>query len=190
MPNMNLEESLNDFMRPEESQDRERFVVDNYDKANWVVNLMSMRKKEIAEKQEFAERQIQRIQEWLEKEIAPLQQTIEWGEMVLRPFAENEIALAKKKTKTLRLPFANLSFKKPSTKYERDDTKLISFVSDNVDNAEQFLDVTTKLKWGELKKVLVEADDGKLVTQDGIVVEGVTWERAEVDDFKVDLKGE
>lgn len=190
MTETELEQSLNEYFKPENFDDKEQFVVDTLDKANWVVGLMQLRKNEIAEKQAFAERKIAEIQAWLEKEIAPLESTLKWGEMVLRPFAESQLATLKKKSKTVALPNAKLSFKKPTTQYSRDDEQLLEFIASTVDDADQFINVKKTVKWADFKKTLIEADDGNLITQDGVVVEGVKWSRADVDEFTVIIKGE
>ena len=104
-------------------------------------------------------------------------------------FTQYQMKTLKKKSKTIKLPCASLSFKVSSCEYERDDEKLMEFIRNNVDNPNDYIATTSKVKWADLKATLIEADDGNMVTSDGIVVEGVKWHRDEIDTFNVKLKG-
>lgn len=152
----------------------ERFVIDSIDKAVWAVGKIKERRAELAEVDAFVERQIMQIKAWREKKAESINNDIVFFEALLKPYAAAQ--LEGKKSKTLKLPNGSCSFKKGTTTYVKNEEVLLPFVKEN---APQFVKTKESVDWAELKKFFHNADGGKMVTDDGEIVPGVTWEQKE-----------
>ena len=88
-----------------------------------------------------------------------------------------------KTQETYKLPSGKLVYKYAKPKYEVDNLVLADFLANNGYN--EFIEVTPKAKWGEFKK-LVDVVDGKVVDENGQIVEGVSVEMTQPE-FEVEI---
>ena len=188
MEMMDIEKQFLEETAPEQ----EGFVIDNLDKAAWAIDKIRLAKDEKAKYEVWVNDRIKQLQEWLADKTAGLDNDIERMTMLLQPFAEQMLAeqngKSKKPKKTLSLPGAKLSFRAGAIEYNKDEEKLMDYVTNlEAEEAAKYVNVKTSLNWSELKKDLQMADDGVMVTKDGEIIEGVTWEKKE-DSFTVKLE--
>ena len=132
-----------------EEQQKE-FVIDNDVKADWACRII---------KQEEAEKN--RLQKVIDEEIEILQnkkQKLENQYINNTGFLRGKLAdyfetVEKKELKTClkyKLPNAELVFQKPTIKYERDNDKILNWLSEN--NKFEFIKTNPTVDWAELKK--------------------------------------
>lgn len=76
-----------------------------------------------------------------------------------------------KTQKSYKLISGTLVYKKPSTKINHDDEKLIKAL-----DGTEFVEIKKSLKWGEYKKNLIVSDNDVIDTTTGEVIEGRTVE--------------
>ncbi len=164
-----------------EVEDGERFVIDSIDKAVWAVGKIKERRAELAEVDAFVERQIMQIKAWREKKAESIGNDVMFFESLLKPYAAAQVE--GKKSKSVKLPNGTLSFKKSAPNYTKDEGALLEFVKAE---APDCIKTKESVDWAEYKKRLHFADAGKLVTDDGEVVPGVSYEQKE-DSFIVKL---
>lgn len=88
-----------------------------------------------------------------------------------------------KTQETYKLPSGKLVYKYAKPKYEVDNLVLADFLANNGYN--EFVEVTPKAKWGDFKK-LVDVVDGKVVDENGQIVEGVSVEMTQPE-FEVEI---
>lgn len=159
----------------ESQEEKERFKVENKDSANWCLRKMRALKAEIEDNQRIAREEIERIQRWAEQTNAPLQRSIQYFESIL---AEYHIGVYKEdpSIKTIKLPHGILKMRTQQPEYVRDDERFLEYLRQS--GRADYIETIEKPKWGEYKKIVKVAMDGKTVvdTQTGEVVEGVKAE--------------
>lgn len=164
---MNLEEKFLDATAPEVT---ESFVIDTMDKAAWALDKIRERRRQIAEVEAFAFNKVRQISDWQAKETESLQNDIAYFEALLQPYAAEQ--LKGKKSKTFKLPNGQCSFRKGNVSYTKDDAALLEYVKSS---APGYIKTKESVDWAEFKKTLQQADDGRLVTEDGEVLACVTY---------------
>lgn len=164
---MNVEEKFLEATAPEAT---ENFVIDNMDKAAWAMDKIRERRRQIAEVEAFAFNKVRQISDWQAKETESLQNDIAYFEALLKPFAAEQ--LKGKKAKTFKLPNGQCSFRKGGVSYTKDEAALLDYVKNS---APSYIKTKESVDWAEYKKTLQQADDGRLITEDGEVLECVTY---------------
>lgn len=138
----------------------------------------------------WANQQYDRMESWykkqLEKAAAVRDRTVAWAERGLRDYL-NMVPVKKTKTQvSYELPSGKLVLKDQAPKFDTKDDELVPWLKAN--RMTDMIQVKEEAKWGELKKVLKVAPDGKsMVTEDGEIVPGVTVEQR-MPKFSVTLK--
>ena len=163
------DDSLLNYLQPEEAED-EGFRITNDAEAAWAVGVIKKCQDKLKQKQAIAELQHKQIDNWLKQQTLSLEGSITRLSEMLRPFAMKE--LEGMKPRTYKVDNGSRSFRKGSVAYDRDDAKLLAFVKEN---ASDYIVTTEKVNWAEYKKTLKPVADGKLITADGEIVEGVTY---------------
>lgn len=136
--------------------EKQTFVVDSDSKADWCCKII---------KQEEAE--VERLTNTIDEEIDMLkakkerlqQQLISKTGFLKGKLADYFETVEKKELKTCfkyKLPSADLVFVKPSVKQERDDSKIIDWLTNN--NKMDYIKVTPSVDWAELKKTVFFKD--------------------------------
>ena len=129
--------------------ERQEFVVDSDSKADWCCKII---------KQEESE--IERLTATIDEEIEILkakkerlqQQLVNKTAFLKGKLAEYFETVEKKELKTCfkyKLPSADLVFMKPSIKYERDNDKIISWLTEH--NKFEYIKTNPTVDWQELK---------------------------------------
>ena len=142
---------------PEEQ--KENFSITNDKLADWALKIIQKERQEVERLTKTIDDEIellklkkQRIADSLENKIGFLQgklfeyfQTVEAREL--------------KQSYRYTLPSGTLIMNKPTVKYERNDEKIIQWLTDN--NKMEYIDVKASINWAELKKTdFVDEIDG------------------------------
>lgn len=157
-----------------------RFVVDNDEKAEWVLEKLKERK-------EKTERFIQHYEVQIEKMKSDMESYALWAQSLLRDYLESGL-IPVKETKTERkyaLPGGELKLKMQPVKYIRDDAALLEEI-----RQKQLGYIVTKESpdWAGLKKITQTLDDGTVIlTTTGEVLESVKAEEQEAK-FTITIK--
>lgn len=126
------------------------FVIDSDSKADWACKVI---------KQEQAE--TERLQNAIDEEIALLEEKKKYLQDQLQnktAYLKGKLCMyfetvEKKELKTCykyKLPSADLVYMKPAVKYERDNDKIISWLTEH--NKYEFIKTNPSVDWAELKK--------------------------------------
>ena len=132
------------------TEEKQDFVVDSDSKADWCCKII---------KQEQAE--FERLSNTIDEEIEILKRKKEQLEQQLTNktgYLKSKLAdyfetVEKKELKTCfkyKLPSADLVFVKPTVQYERDNDKIISWLTEN--NKFDYIKTNPSVDWAELKK--------------------------------------
>jgi phage host-nuclease inhibitor protein Gam len=142
-----------------QENEKQEFIIDTPLKADWAVKVIKQEQAENQRLQSVIDDEIellklkkQRIADSLENKIGYLQgklfeyfQTVEAREL--------------KTCYKYKLPSGELVYNKETVKYERDDEKIIQWLTDN--NKMEFIKVKPSIDWSELKKTdFIENIDG------------------------------
>jgi phage host-nuclease inhibitor protein Gam len=145
----------------------QRFMIDSIDKAEWAVKKIGKYRGNIDQAKTEAQAQIDKINTWLAAVTEENQKQIEFFTGMLAPFADEQLADAKKKS--LKLPSGVIGFRKNQPKVEYDESVLLPWCKDN---AKDFVKTKETVLWGEFNKTLTVADD-KALTTDGEIIPGI-----------------
>lgn len=156
-----------------EPEEAPRFIIDSDDKAEWALR-----------KIKDAQEEHDRLMELVEKEQAKLDDRRNMIELALdrdTDYLKSQLASymrtvkckATKTQESYQLLTGKLVRKMPSVDYEVDSEALAKWLREN--NREDFLAVTVKPRWGEIKKLLTAdtASGTAVITGTGELVEGV-----------------
>lgn len=168
-----LEQAKNEIQAS--PNDEQRFKVTDKDSANWCLRKMRALKAEIEDNNRIAREEIERIQRWQEEVNEPLERSMQYFEALL---AEYHFGIYSEdpKAKTIKLPHGTLKMRAQQPEFVRDEKALLEYLRRN--GRTNFIEIIEKPKWGEYKKVVQLAGDGRTVvdSQTGEIVEGVTAE--------------
>lgn len=158
---------------PEE--EKQNFEVKDNSSANWCLRKLKALKAQQAENSQLAKTEIDRIKAWEEAENGKLQDGIAFFEGLLIQYHMEKLEQDPKK-KTISLPDGKLKARAQQPEFIRDDEKLVGYLRKA--GRTDYIKVIEKPEWGEFKKVVEVAMDGKTVvdTQTGEIVEGVIAE--------------
>lgn len=128
----------------------EGFIIDSDAKADWALNIINQERKEVERLSKAIDEEIemlklkkQRFEEGLDNKISYLQGKLFEYFNTIQP----------KNLKTCdkyKLPSGELVYSKEALKYERDDDKIIQWLTDN--NKMEYIKVKPFVDWAELKK--------------------------------------
>lgn len=155
---------------PDESAAQERFRIASKEQANWALRKIARIEADIAEVNGVAEAEIARINAWRNEQLAGCDKNKEFFIGLLHEY--HDLLLADNpKAKTVKLPYGTLKMRALPPEIERDEEALLEWVKTN---KPQFVIVTEKTNWAELKKVLEIKSDGALDPETGEVLPGIT----------------
>lgn len=175
---MNLAENLDDFLDLpfDEQEPKPQFVIDNADRADWAIRKILKSQSKIDEAKYVAKQRIEQVKQWEAGIIEEQERSIEFFQAKLKPYAEAQLAGGK--SKTLKLPSGNISFKSVDAEFfsggekiKAENEKLIEYVKSA---APDYLKVEETVRWGELKKTLTVTANGQVITEDGEILEFIT----------------
>ena len=164
-----------------EQEKQDKFVIDDDHKANWALKKIRQMKNKVAEKEEFAQKEIDEIKKWLEEETSKLEDSIEYFESMLTEYAM-KMKEEDEDLKTHKLPAGKLQFRKRRPKWNYDNEKLMKHLEES--GRDELIRVKKSPDKRKLKKQ-VEVAGNKVVDADtGEIIEGIeVQERGE--SFKV-----
>lgn len=141
------------------TEEKQEFVIDTDTKADWALKIIQKERQEVGrltktidEEIEMLKLKKQRIADSLENKIGFLQSKLFDYFKVITP----------KELKTCykyKLPSGELVYNKETVKYERDDEKIIQWLTDH--NHMDYIKIKPSVDWAELKKTeFVDEIDG------------------------------
>lgn len=156
-------------------EEKERFVIDDDNKACWALKEIKKLQEKVAQKEELAKTQKRQIDEWLEDETKKHQESINYLESLLMQYGF-ELKKKDPKLKTHSLPFGDLRFRKQQPKWEYDDAKLLESVKEAELN--EVIKIKESVNKAGLKKLVKKEkaviENGQVIITDlGVVLEGV-----------------
>lgn len=160
-----------EIITQEVSDERQAFVIDNNNKAEWALNKIKEDRRSFEEYIETCDNMIKAYEEKKKKALEKMERKTSYLEYLLAQYFET---VEKKKTKTQEsyvLPSGKLVRKFGANDFQRDEEKLTKWLEDNKYNS--FVKTEKKAAWGEFKKECTVSGD-ILVDKDGQIVEGVT----------------
>lgn len=174
---------------PEKMNGADRFVVDDLAKAEWAMKKIAALQKDVEEKQEQAKRMKEEyassVDAWLTSECESAQSDIEFFRSVLEPFIKAEIEKSNGKKKSIKLPSGSCGYRRQGMVF-RMDGKVVDAENETMkgwlrENHAALIDMVTaeKMLWNEVKKRLVPLEDGRVMFDDGEIIEGLTAEEPE-----------
>lgn len=162
-----------------ENIEKETFVVDSDAKADWCLEKIRKARELQEQNSETAkailERKKQEVEEWLAEQNAETESTILRMQALLEPYVQEKLKDSKKKS--FKLPSGSAGYKKQQPVFSfrgkeidaamKKDEFFIA-LADEIDPL--YVKTERSVVWAELKKNLLIADDGRLVTKDGELV--------------------
>jgi phosphoenolpyruvate carboxylase len=142
---MDLAQNLDDFIG-EEYTDKQTFVIDSVDKADWAMRKIAKYEADTAEAKALAEKRKLQIEAWLKAIADENERQITFFTSLLEPFAKNQIT---EKKRSIKLPTGTFGFKKQQPEFTWDEKKLVTWAEEN---AAEYIVKEPALKWGEFKK--------------------------------------
>lgn len=151
-------------------EEKEPFKIDDLSTANWAMSKINELEKTIEEKQEFANLEKQKIDEWLENEEKEPKRSIEYFQGLLTMYL---MALRQSDPKAkISVPNGTVSTRKKQDKWQWDDEKAIHFFEEEYPDLVQ---IEKKFNKSDAKKTFKNVG-GKVVDENGQLVEFITVE--------------
>lgn len=158
----------NEVPRPIE----EGWRIDNDQKAEWALQRIKESEEDFNKWLTYYNTMIDRCRQDMERTVSFMRQRLE----------EYFSLVPHKETKTqekYKLPSGELIMKKPKSVWKRDEEKLYDWVTDNGLGSD-YIQITRKLMWGELKKRFKELPSGVIVDNiTGVLCDAITVEQSE-----------
>lgn len=149
-----------------DEESKERFCIDSLDKANWAFRKLAALNVIKAENTELAVKEIDRINKWIASRNNTIDNRISRLEGLLREYYITE----RDKDDKFRLstPYGKVTSKKGKD-YTYNEDLLIEELAGT-----DYIDIKKSIDKNKLKKEITTLEDGRAVTNDGIVLEGLT----------------
>jgi phage host-nuclease inhibitor protein Gam len=150
------------------------FTVDTDGKADWCIERIAEIRAEIERFNTVTNERIEALRDRQERYVAGKQSNIEYFEGQLRAYMEHlDITPTKAGSRIYNLPSGKLTLKPESPEFAIDKTALVGWLK--AAGKTDFVKVEELPMWGELKKACT-VTDGKVITAEGEVVDGVAVE--------------
>ncbi len=181
-----LQSSLNQYLEEQEQTERETFVVDTDEKANWALRKIKQAQQKQEESNALAIAEIEKIEAWNADEKEKAQRDIDYFQGLLAYYAVKKRE-EDPKFKSQKLPNGRIKFVKKQPKLNYDNQTVIDYLKKN--ERTDLIRTKEEPSKSEIKKAFVINED-KLVDPDtGEVVDGITVEYLD-DEFKVEVNDE
>ena len=158
----------NEVPRPIE----EGWRIDNDQKAEWALQRIKESEADFSKWLKYYNTMIDKCRQDMERTVSFMRQRLE----------EYFANVPHKETKTqekYKLPSGELIMKKPKGVWKHDDEKLFDWVTENGLGSD-YIQVTRKLMWGELKKRFTELPNGTIAdAETGVLCDAITVEQSE-----------
>ena len=152
---------MNEIYELEDIQENEKqeFIVNTDVKADWCLRKIQEEKNENARLIKIIDDEISLLQLKKQKIADSLENKIGYLQGKLFEYFQTVEARELKSCYKYKLPSGELVYNKETVKYERDEAKIIQWLTDN--NKMEFIKVKPSIDWAELKKTdFVENIDG------------------------------
>lgn len=151
----------------------ETFKIENDKSADWAIKQIHEAENERDRLIALANDQIADLKDHIEELVTKCDHDTAYLKSLLAEYFETVKSKETKTQKTYKLLSGTLVFKKPSTKINHDDDKLIEAL-----DGTEFVEIKKSLKWGEYKKnLIIDIDDNNVIdTTTGEVIEGCSVE--------------
>lgn len=149
-----------------EEVDTQAFVIDDDKKAAWALSKIKVKKKQIEETNQIAQFEIDSVKIWQQTENKQAMDDIEYFEMLLRDYYETK--LAEDPNAKIKTPHGTVSTRKQSAKIIYTDETLKEFEEKGLHD---FIRVKKEINKAEAKKYFHITDDGKVITENGELIE-------------------
>lgn len=167
-------------------QEKETFKINDLESANWCFKKIKILKKELFEKEFFAQNEIEKMKNYIKNEKEIIESSIQYFENLIKMYVEER--LEENPKFKLSLPEGTASFGKEQIKIHYDDDQMLEFVKNN--KMDNFItkNITEKLNKKEFNNFLKVTEDGQVVTEDGEIIENAYIEKFR--NFNLKVKGE
>lgn len=132
------------------NNEKQKFVVDSDSKADWCCKIIKQEENEVLRLTKTIDEEIEMLKA---KKDRLQEQLINKTSYLKSKLAQYFETVEKKELKTCfkyKLPSADLVFMKPSIQYERDNDKILSWLSEH--NKFEYIKTNPTVDWAELKK--------------------------------------
>ena len=142
-----------------QENEKQEFIVNTDVKADWCLRKIQEEKNENARLIKIIDDEISLLQLKKQKIADSLENKISYLQGKLFEYFQTVEARELKSCYKYKLPSGELVYNKETVKYERDEAKIIQWLTDN--NKMEFIKVKPSIDWAELKKTdFVENIDG------------------------------
>jgi hypothetical protein len=162
---------------------KQRFKVEDKEQLNWALRQLSAIDSEKKEINKVADAEMDRILQWQQKEVEVIDNRKAFFEGLIMEYAMNE-RTKDHKFKSVSSPYGKVTFKKQPPKWKYDDQKLVDYLESV--SALDLIRVKKEPVKTEIKKRFTVLEDGRVLDEDGTVVEGIT---VEYKDEKIEILG-
>ena len=150
---------LEDIYTDEVQQGKEEFSIKDGKTADWAIKVIKQEQAENLRLQKIIDDEIELLKLKKQKIADSLENKIGYLQGKLFEYFQTVEARELKSCYKYKLPSGSLILNKETVKYERDEAKIIQWLTDN--NKMEFVKVKASIDWAELKKTdFVENIDG------------------------------
>lgn len=151
-------------------EEREGFVVDTEQKANWALRKIKQLQGKMNANTDLAAEEIAKIETW-EKEVnGELQRSIDFFSGLLEQYHRGVYA-EDPNIKTIKLPHGQLKMRAQQPEFVRDNDKLLGWLKQS--GKSKYIVVKESPAWADLKKTLQVVGNVMLDPETGEMVDGV-----------------
>lgn len=149
----------------------ETFKIENDKSADWAIRQIHEAESERDRLIALAQDQITDLEDRIEELAAKCDRDTAYLKSLLAEYFETVKSKETKTQKSYKLLSGTLVFKKPSTKINHNDEKLLEYL-----DGTKFVEIKKSLRWGEYKKNLTIIDNNVIDSETGEIVEGCSVE--------------
>ena len=159
-----------DEIMEEDTQEKERFRIENLEAANWALRKLAAINAEEKKINDLKDKEIRRIENWAKDELDKLSNSRQFFEGLLTEYFIRQRELDPKFK--ISTPYGKVTARKQQPKWNYDDEKLVNWL---LENDKELVRVKYEPdKNGIKKKYKIVGEN--VVTEDGEIVEGITIE--------------
>lgn len=155
-----------DALESKAKAEKEKFCIDSLKKASWAFRKLAVLNSLKNEHIELVKNETERLNSWLEKENKIVDNDIAYFEGLLRDYYTQE----REKDDKFRL---STPYGKVTSRQSKDYTYNEELLLDELKDTE-YIVVKESIDKNKLKGNITVLDDGRAVTNDGVVLEGLT----------------
>ncbi len=162
----------------EAAAEKEHFTVTDAASAEWCMEKLAEKAAAREQVETQYQKMVKRYEKWRTDSLARLNDDENYFYQLLAPWVAEQLAGSKKKSITL--PCGRVGFRAGGKTFRLNGEKVVNTSPDLLQFVKQanaeFVDVKESVKWGDYKKTLQVAKDGRVVTADGEIIPGMSVE--------------